>query len=152
MLQRLENSNRLVAMGDLLCGGYHVHENGARKIGRTTGRVRSVPHSIFEVQSGILMGASQNGGELSYTSCCNQATVSSKLRQTNRFQSLLSPLHSLLAFGRSGLRPSPVQGLRPRNAHSKNTPHPPYAAILAVCLIQVGGGQRVHDEIARMAA
>ena len=30
--------------------------------------------------------------------------------------SLLSPLHSLLAFGRSGLRPSLVQGLRPRNA------------------------------------
>ena len=33
-----------------------------------------------------------------------------------RFSSLLTPLHSLLAFGRSGLRPSLVQGLRPRNA------------------------------------
>ena len=30
--------------------------------------------------------------------------------------SLLSPLCSFLAFGRSGLRPSLVQGLRPRNA------------------------------------
>ncbi len=32
-------------------------------------------------------------------------------------------LPALLYFGRSGLRPSLVQGLRPRNAPYKNMPH-----------------------------
>ena len=69
-----------------------------------------------KVACSLCVGASQNEGDLSYTSCCNQASVSSNLLQTIRFHSLLTPLHSLLSFGRSGLRPSLVQGLRPRNA------------------------------------
>ncbi len=54
--------------------------------------------------------ASQNGGELSYTSCCNQATVSfsSNLRQTNRCHSLLPP--RIWAVGPSAL---PCAGAAP---------------------------------------
>ena len=61
---------------------------------------------------------SQSGGEFSYSSCCNQAEVSSShtLRQNRLCRPRLSPLHSLLAFGRSGLRPSLVRGDSPRNA------------------------------------
>ena len=69
-----------------------------------------------KVACSVCVGASQSEGDPSYTSCCNQASVSSNLLQTIRFHSLLTPLHSLLSFGRSGLRPSLVQGLRPRNA------------------------------------
>ena len=36
------------------------------------------------------------------------------------FHSLLTPLYFLFAYGRSGLRPSLVQGLRPRNAPVQN--------------------------------
>ena len=49
-------------------------------------------------------------------------------------------LHSsLLAFWRSGLRPSLVQGDTPRNAPSKTTPHRPYVVNPAVRLNQRGG-------------
>ena len=51
-------------------------------------------------------------------------------------------LHSsLLAFWRSGLRPSLVQGDTPRNAPSKTTPHRRYIVIPAVRLNQGGGCQ-----------
>ena len=40
------------------------------------------------------------------------------------FHSLLTPLYFLFAYGRSGLRPSLVQGLRPRNAPVQNHPSP----------------------------
>ena len=36
------------------------------------------------------------------------------------FHSLLTPLYFLFVYGRSGLRPSLVQGLRPRNAPVQN--------------------------------
>ena len=62
--------------------------------------------------------AVQIGGELSHTPCCNQAKVSSSytVQHYRRFHSLLSTLSSLLAFVRSGLRPSLVRGDSPRNA------------------------------------
>ena len=82
----------------------------------TTDRRRQVPE--VPTSKSPRPGSVQIGGELSYTSCCNQATVrySYTFQQNRRFHSLLSTLHSLLAFGRSGLRPSLVRGDSPRNA------------------------------------
>ena len=78
----------------------------------------SIIKIAFSVYTTVTRGCIPKWGELSYTSFGNQASVSfsSNLRQTNRSHSLLNPLHSLLVFGRSGLQPSLVQGLRPRNA------------------------------------
>ena len=114
----------------------------------------------------------------------------------------LTTIHYPLLFGRSGLRPSLVQGLRPRNAPlqnhpsptvftlpqhrvwrtestppllshppnpcsspavplqfrapatppSKTTPQRPFVLSAAMRLIQGGGCQPIHDQVARLAA
>ena len=68
--------------------------------------------------------ASQNGGELSYTSASNGSAPNprSTLSQRERQFSLFAPLPSLLAFlGGRAQTPSLVRGLRPRNAPSPTT-------------------------------
>ena len=54
------------------------------------------------------------------------------------------------AVGRK--RPPLCRGCAPATPPYKNMPHPPYAVIPAVRPVEGGGGQRVHDEIARMSA
>ena len=63
-------------------------------------------------RGGEVRVASQNGGEQSHTSGGNQATVSllSNCLQMKWCFSLLTPLPSLLAFGRSGLFGPPLCG------------------------------------------
>ena len=50
------------------------------------------------------------------TSLCERDTNYAAITNSHRCFSLRTPLYSLFAYGRSGLRPSLVQGLRPRNA------------------------------------
>ena len=50
-----------------------------------------------------------------------------------RSLSLLTPLHSLLAFGRSGLRPSLVRGVPPRNAPRPTTCLDDLVSIFVAC-------------------
>ena len=79
---------------------------------------RTSARLMLPLSSSAIAGASQNGGELSSTSYCSQAAASSGYtsQQNRRCNSLLTALSSLLAFGRSGLRPSLVRGDSPRNA------------------------------------
>ena len=56
------------------------------------------------------------------------------------FLPLLTPLYHLFAYGRSGLRPSLVQGLRPRNAPLQNHPSPTVCLHHNVSAGEHGGG------------
>ena len=60
----------------------------------------------------------------------------------------LSPHSSLLAFGRSGLRPSLVRGDSPRNAPLKNTPHRPFVVIAACRLSSKAAANQLRNELA----
>ena len=72
----------------------------------------SVPCTLNEFQTPQFSVASKTGGKLSFSSGSNQTADSSHsgFSLTKRLYSLLSPLHSLLAFGRSGLVGPPLCG------------------------------------------
>ncbi len=71
--------------------------------------LQSIKHMLHPVNIFMLMDASQSGGELSQSSgrALTRTCPRSDLRQRNQ---QLSPLHSLLAFGRSGLFGPPLCG------------------------------------------